>query len=183
MPFVEWDPFLRVWRQGSNFKPNFKPKRYFTRPHDGKRPGWGGRVKDAFSGEGADVFVTTSGDKRTLMRDRPQRWQWSGWKPTLNEQIEMRRDKDFRWQDFQPVIDTKFGRKRWEEPFYNYRNREFESFGEVWRHPEKVWTNVQWPQGAKHSNRQPWNYRDLNNDWWGRVPFEAGFWPGGRPRR
>jgi len=181
MPFVEWDPQQRVWHQGPITKRNFRPKYYFTRPHDGKRPGWGGRVKDAFTGEGADVFVTISGDKRTLMRDRPQRWQWTNW--MFSEDVaNIISDKEFRMQDLEPVIETKYGGSRWKKPYYNFRNREHESAYKTYRHPDKMWTGTQWPRGARHNDRNPWSKRDATGQWFSAVPWWAGAWPGGRPK-
>ena len=185
LPYREWDPIIRRWRQGPQVLWNFKPKHYFTRPHDGKRPGALGRLKDAFTREGADVFITSSGDERTLMRDRPQRWQWAGWGMTP---AEARRkalyDKDFRWQDFEPILDASWTQKKrdW-KPYYNFRNRKWEHPLQVWSHPDRVWTDARWPEGARHSSRRPLTYRDLGDQWWSRVPWWAQHYPGGRPRR
>nr|POF03797.1 hypothetical protein CFP56_21553 [Quercus suber] len=41
-----------------------KPKYYFSRPHKGKNPGALGRLKDVFTGSGADVFVNVRGKER-----------------------------------------------------------------------------------------------------------------------
>ncbi|OQO01307.1 hypothetical protein B0A48_12860 [Cryoendolithus antarcticus] len=78
--YTEYSPILRQWEQnGIKMPRNWRPKHYFTRPSDGKRPGFLGRLRDVAQSEGADVFITTSGDKRTLMRDRPQRcWIQTG---------------------------------------------------------------------------------------------------------
>jgi len=185
MPFREWNPYLRVWHQGPHVLHNFRPKYYFTRPHDGKRGGWTGRLKDALTHEGADVFVTISGDKRTLMRDRPRRDQWTGW-PLSREEMEDGEvyDKDWRFQDTEPVMETKFSRKkRWREPFYNFRNREFESYGRVMWHPKRVWRDAEWREGARRDDLRPWNIKDVNGIWWSKVPWQACRDPGGRPRR
>ncbi|KXL46668.1 hypothetical protein M433DRAFT_70031 [Acidomyces richmondensis BFW] len=180
MPFIEYDPFGRQWHQGARVLPHFKPNYYFTRPKDGKRSGWVGRMKDVMTGEGADVFITSSGDKRTLMRDRPRRWHWAGWRPDAAELDALVMDKDRRWQDFTPVIDHKFSRARADKPFYNFRNREYESAGRVARHPGAVWTCAVWPQNAR-DGEPPWCYRDVSAQWFTRVPWWNGAFPGGRP--
>jgi len=183
MPFREWDPIIRRWRQGPQILPNFKPKHYFTRPSDGKRNGWIGRMKDACTGEGADVFITTSGDKRTFMRDRPQRHQWTGWPMTRIEMRDLVRDKDFRGQDLDSVIDTKFAYNRAQRPRYDFRNREFESLNDVWRHRHSVWRAANWPEGARRDDQRPLNHRSVYGQWYSGVPDWTGFFPGGRRYR
>ena len=185
LPFREQDPLTGLWHQGDKILPNFKPKHYFTRPHDGKRPGALGRLKDAFTHKGADVFITTSGDKRTLMRDRPQRWQWSGWGLSWDEVADkMRYDKDFRWQDLQTPYEPSWTTgKRLGKPFYNFRNRKFEHPLKCWQHPDKVWSDARWPVGARHAGKKPLSYRDISGDWYSKVPWWAAAHPGGRPWR
>ena len=179
MPYTEWDPKLRAWCQGSRIRRNFEPNRYFTRPHDGKRAGWTGRFKDAIVGEGADVFITTSGDKRTLMRDRPQKWQWT----TNHDPAEVYRiltDPDFREQDKLHVIDHPFSTKRWGQPWYNFKNRKYQSVGRTLRNPGNMWPGANWPPGAKRRDQLPWSHQEIYNTWWDRVPFSVERWPGGR---
>ena len=187
MPFREWDSAARVWHQGDRILPRFKPKYCFTRPHDGKRPGWLGRVKDALTDEGADVFITASGDERTFMRDRPQRWQWAGWPMTPAERDDlMLFDKDFRMQDLDDVMDTAATRGRAARPLYDYRKRDYKSPGHVMRramwNPAAVWSNVQWPREARHDRRLPRSFRDASYEWTSGIPSWAGQYPGGRPQ-
>ena len=181
MPYVEWDPMQRVWIQGEHIKRNFEPNRYFTRPHDGKRPGWSGRLKDALVGEGADVFITTSGDKRTLMRDRPQKWQWTN-NANPSDTIAILTDRDFRLQDLMHVRDHKFSTQRWSEPLYNFKNRQYQSLGRTYRNPGNMWPGAKWAPGAKRSAQSPWSHQDFFGQWWDRLPLNTGWWAGGRPR-
>ena len=60
------------WYQGGRKLHKFQSKKYWARPIDGARQGTFGRIKDALTGEGPDVFVVANGDKRTLMRDMPR---------------------------------------------------------------------------------------------------------------
>ncbi|KAK5118070.1 hypothetical protein LTR62_004116 [Meristemomyces frigidus] len=183
-PFKEYDPFNRCWRQGNRRLPGFKPKYYFTRPCDGKRAGALGRIKDALTGEGPDVFITINGDKRTLMRDRPQRHAWSGWGLTPEEiRDRVRYDPDWRGCDAMPVIGMSWTHNRNHEPLYNYQNREFITPEKMARQPQNVWTNVDWGQGGKDGWKMPLSYRDTNRNWTTRVNPWAGLYPGARPRR
>lgn len=181
-PFREYRPGIG-WVQGDRKLHNFKPNHYFTRPHDGKRPGSLGRFKDAMTGKGADVFITTSGDKRTLMRDRPQKWQWSGWPLSRNELIDMEHDPDTRDQDYMPVDNASWTRSRGADPLYNYRNRKYTHPKANWlyRHPDSIWRGADWAPGAKDNRRNPLNKQDLYGQWWSRVSPFAGLFPGGRP--
>jgi hypothetical protein len=179
-PWKQWDPENRGWHQGSRRLRNFRPDYYFTRPCDGKRRGTTGRLKDALTGEGPDVFITISGDKRTLMRDRPQRRQWAGWPETRGEWLQRHSDRNWRPQDDEPVY--RWHADRANEPHYNFRSREFQSTQRVMNHPWSAWTNAQWPERASHDNMNPRNYRDARYQWFTRVSPWAGLWPGGRPR-
>lgn len=184
MPFKEWNPHLRVWHQGPNILRNFKPNYYLTRPHDGKRPGTLGRFKDALTGEGPDVFLTVSGDKRTLMRDRPQRSEWAGWGLSPREWREREDDKDFRFQDDDGIAEAPWtGKKRAWKQHYNFRSRKYESPLKVAWNPDRVWTDARWPEGARHNSRMPLSYRDIDYEWLSRVPWWASYYAGGRPRR
>lgn len=185
LPFTEYDPIHGGWWKGDRKLRHFKPKKFWTRPIDGKRPGALGRLKDALTGEGADVFVTLSGDKRTLMRDVPQRWQWTNAGLSDWERWEKRMfDKDHRRQDEMPIWNTTAAaEKREAKPFYNFRTREFERPNYQWANPDHFWKDAQWPFGAKHSSDSPLSKQDVHNNWQTRVPPWAGFFPGGRPGR
>ena len=169
------------WWQGDRKLRNFKPNYYMTRPHDGKRSGTLGRLKDVVTGEGPDVFVTINGDKRTLMKDRPKSWQWNGWGPTGQELRNILTDKDFREQDLISWDMPWTEGDRAKKPFYNFRNREYEYPKPSWLRPNGVWTNAQWAPGARHDSRTPLNKRDYFGLWWSRVPRDAEFYAGGRP--
>lgn len=177
-PFKEHDPVLGGWWQGDRRLKNFKPRHYFTRPSDGKRPGSIGRLKDALTGEGADVFITSSGDKRTLMRDRPQRWQWTK-NPGLGYEkwLEHFGDKDWRPQDFMPIRDAPWTEGKHGGKVYNFRHREFEQprpWWFWWPENDRVWVDARWSQGAKHASRSPLSKKLVSGAWQSRVPFDAG---------
>ncbi|KAK3672967.1 hypothetical protein LTR78_007077 [Recurvomyces mirabilis] len=182
LPFKEHRPDRGGgWWQGDRKLNHFKPNYYFTRPCDGKRTGALGRMKDALTGEGPDVFLTMSGDKRSLMRDRPQRHQWSGWGLTAKEILDRRiYDMDWRACDEMPVRNMTWTHDRMHEPMYDFRPREFLSPRKAWRNQENVWTNVDWAPGAK-SGSLPLSSRDYYGNWTTRVPQWAGRYPGGRP--
>ncbi len=176
LPFREYDPFAHCWRQGPHRLRNFRPNLYFTRPCDGKRTGTLGRLKDALTGEGPDVFVTISGDKRTLMRDRPQKWQWAGWGAPDREAY--RYDKDWRQQDAMPLMGK----------MYNFRDRKFHRPKMWWYtnpNSDRVWTNAQWEDGARRSDMSPLNKELMSGLQMTKVPHWSGLGPrraGGRER-
>lgn len=184
LPFVEWDPKRQVWHQGKKFLPHFKPNKYWVRPHDGKRPGALGRLKDALTGEGADLFITLSGDKRTLMRDRPQRWQWTGWGLSPTEVVDRRMfDMDFREQDLEgPFEGKKTAGKRGMRPLYDFHTREFRTVGRAMRDPMSIWSDAHWPEGVSRQSATPLSWRDGNGVWAHKIPTWARLYPGGRPR-
>jgi hypothetical protein len=187
-PFVEFDPTIRRWRQGNRLLSNFRPKHYWTRPNDGKHSGGWGRFKDALTGEGPDVFVTTSGDKRTLMRDRPRKWQWSGWPIDNTRQWDAYFDPDHRRQDFMQPREAPWTKKSSRQGAqYNFRTRTYETPFSMWQNSgagpsNEVWRDAQWKPNAKRSDTNPYSYQTPNQQWWSRVPASAGFYPGGRPR-
>lgn len=182
MPFVEYDPDYGGWWQGDRKLRHFRPKKYFTRPHDGKRPGAMGRFKDALTGRGADVFITLSGDTRTLMRDRPQRWQWTNDGLSRLEILEKRLfDKDHRPQD-EMMIDNAPWTWHREAANYNFRTRRFEYPSRRWLNPDHFWRDAHWAPGAKHCSDNPLCKKDLAGIWQTRVPWWASNFAGGRPR-
>ncbi|TKA26142.1 hypothetical protein B0A50_04639 [Salinomyces thailandicus] len=186
LPFIQWRPeWGGGWYRGRRKLPSstFTPKAYFTRPHDGKRSGGLGRFKDALTGEGPDVFVTVSGDKRTLMRDRPQRWQWSQWGLSWGEALSRRDDRDWREQDELPVLGMPWaGGEARAGMGYNFRTRRFEAPRPRWETRDGVWTDAQWREGARRGDQLPLGKRDINGFWQSRVPWRSGRWAGGRPR-
>nr|OQO15854.1 hypothetical protein B0A51_15274 [Rachicladosporium sp. CCFEE 5018] len=187
--YTEYNPILRQWEQnGIKMPRNWRPKHYFTRPSDGKRPGFLGRLKDVAQGEGADVFITTSGDKRTLMRDRPQRYDWAGWGMDPWELWESQMlDPDWRLRDQMLISEAPWsggvaprGGNR-----YNFRSRRFEDDGKLARQPwSKVWTDARWAPGVGRRSQFPESVRDRAGGWYtncAKVSPFAGYWPGGRP--
>lgn len=181
-PFIQWDPIYGGWWQGPRKLRNFRPNKHWTRPHDGKRPGAIGRLKDALTNKGADVFVTLSGDTRTLHRDRPQRWQWTNDGLTDEEVLERRAfDKDHRLQDEMPPSSAPWTWSREVIPNYNFRNRRYERTSPRMLDPGRFWADAHWAPGAK-SGDIPLSYKDVSGRWSTRVPCLAGMFPGGRPR-
>lgn len=189
-PYIEYDPQNRGWYRGDQRIPNFRPRHYWTRPHDGKRPGALGRLKDALTGEGAGVFVTTSGDKRTFMRDRPQKWQWTNWDMDDARKFDFFADPDYRLQDSMRASSAPWakGSARSGE-LYNFRTRRYEEPGQPWwltgggGQNSSMWRDAQWRPGAKRSDTSPYSYQSPDEAWWSRVPWTAGYYPGGRPVR
>ncbi|OQO10670.1 hypothetical protein B0A48_03968 [Cryoendolithus antarcticus] len=187
--YTEYNPILRQWEQnGIKMPRHWRPKHYFTRPSDGKRPGFLGRLKDVAQGEGADVFITTSGDKRTLMRDRPQRYDWAGWGLNPWELWERQTlDPDWRLQDQMLISEAPWsvgvaprGGNR-----YNFRSRLFEDDGKLARQPRsRVWMDARWAPGVGRRSQFPECVKDMAGDWYtnfAKVSPFAGYWPGGRP--
>lgn len=110
---------------------------YFIRPQDGhpnRRRGTLGRLTDALTGEGPDVFVTSTTRGR-LMRDRPQRWQWSGHGPDIEEILTRVVEPDFAWSELAPVRETPWAKRDPREK-YDCRKRRY------------VRTDAQWDPGA-----------------------------------
>lgn len=186
-PFIQHFPrngsHTPGWHKGDRHLHHFKPNYYWTRPHDGKRSGTLGRLKDALTGEGADVFITINGDKRAFMRDRPQRWQWSGWSEEASRWYQR------RWFD-PDAIEAEFVNPfaaGWTERKsggrYNFRTRRYEPPQVGWTDPRSVWMNAQWRPGAKRSSMKPLNHQTAEGLWWSTVPWQAGNFVGGRPRR
>lgn len=174
------------WYEGKREIRGFKATMYLVRPSDGKRAGTKGRLLDALSGEGPDVFAVKCGDKRTLMRDRPQRWMWSGWAISEVQSTEaMLFDKDFRRKDLRRPRDfsSSIEKTRASKSRYNFQTRRYQSEREpLTRPPEDIWTDARWADGARHQDRFPLSYRDANREWWTRVPPDSGNYAGGRPR-
>jgi hypothetical protein len=157
-PFIEYDPINKGWYQGGYRMPSkFRPRHYWTRPCDGKRTGAWGRFKDAITGEGPDVFVTTSGDRRTLMRDRPQKWQWSGWPIDGARNLDWLTDPDFRQQDAMLSWNASWTKTSSRTgAYYNFKTRRYETPRMFLQNggagPDNpVWRDVQWKPNATSS--------------------------------
>ncbi|KAK3070714.1 hypothetical protein LTR53_009967 [Teratosphaeriaceae sp. CCFEE 6253] len=175
LPYREYDPRLGGWWQGERRLKNFRPDYYYTRPCDGKRRGTMGRLKDALTSEGPDVFITMSGDRRTLMKDRPQRWQWTGWGMNMAQQVAWMHDRDWRAQDGMDVLNGN------PPPGYNFRKRRYEAPKmKNWQN-DRLWTDAHWQDGARRHARIPSSKRYLSGAQATRVPLNSGFYAGGRP--
>lgn len=174
------------WYEGRREIKGFKAPMFIVRPSDGKRSGTIGRLLDALTGEGPDVFVIKCGDKRTLMRDRPQRWQWSGWGLDDVELADLAEfDKDFRPKDLRPIRNwlQSIERARAARHRYNFQSRRYHTDRETFAvPPEYVWRDVRWPEDAKRWEAFPLSFLDGNREWWTRVPRASGNYAGGRPR-
>lgn len=147
-------------------KPKRKSKKktlYFVRPHDGRpdhRRGTLGRFKDAFTGEGPDVFVTKTTRDR-LMRDRPQRWQWAGHGLDEREIATKIVEPGFQWKELEPVREAPWAKRRVGEG-YDFRKRRYRDVdGEMWK-------DARWREGATKGS-WPEVYRDGGYRWWKRV--------------
>ncbi|KAK5128411.1 hypothetical protein LTR85_003079 [Meristemomyces frigidus] len=184
-PFVDYDPDNRGWYQGNHKMPsNFKPKKYWARPVDGKRKGAFGRLADGLTGEGADVFVVLNGDKRTLMRDMPHRAQWSKWGGYLWDPNfgQWRWDKDATsgeaFHKTMPWAGKGDGKR------YNFQTREYEDRKERAKNhmQNRLWTDAHWPEGAGRYDMNPLSFRTDPWVYQTAVSPYAGLWAGGRPR-
>ncbi|KAK4547795.1 hypothetical protein LTR36_000753 [Oleoguttula mirabilis] len=185
-PFVEYDYNSRGWYQGHNEMPrDFKSKKYWARPVDGKRKGAMGRLMDGLTGEGPDVFVVMNGDRRTLMRDMPHKPQWSRWKgfkwdPNYNQ---WRWDKDITHGETVHMKMPWTGARRGEK--YNFYTREYEGNRERQKNhmQGRIWTDAHWDDDARRNDMNPLSFRTSPETYSTRVSPWAGLWAGGRPQR
>lgn len=183
-PFIQYHPGDGWWKGDRKLR-HFKPKYYWTRPNDGKRTGSWGRLKDALTGQGPDVFVTMTGDKRTLMRDRPRKDQWTRWPEDPARWWERSNlDPDAIPAEFMDSYNASWTNNSWRGiTRYNFRTRKYEpthlSRGS---NPRNIWRDAQWRTGAKTSDRNPLSHQTADGIWWSRIPWDAGYYPGGRPK-
>lgn len=183
-PFVEYNPDTGGWAQGPHRLPrDFKPKKYWARPVDGKRRGALGRLADGLTGEGADVFVVLNGDRRTLMRDMPHRAQWSGWKGPRWDPNHNR----FQWDKDATAGEGVHLEMPWARSGghrYNFFTREYETGRERRRnHAQgRLWSDAHWAEGAGRNDPMPLSFRTSPWTYSSRVSPWAGLWAGGRPQ-
>lgn len=136
---------------------------YFVRPHDGNprhRRGTLGRLADALTGEGPDIFITSSTRGR-LHRDRPRRWQWSGQGLNGGEILSKIVEPGFAWRELEPVREAPWARREWGES-YDFRRRRYGGGG-----PE-VWTDARWSPDARRGS-WPEQVRDGESGRWTRL--------------
>lgn len=183
-PFIRWKPGDGWWRGNQKLR-HHKPQYYWTRPNDGKRTGSWGRLKDALTGEGPDVFITITGDKRTLMRDRPRKEQWTLWPEELGRTWERRNlDMDAIPAEFMDSFNANWTNNSSRQGArYNFRTRKYEPPNWSWTAtPDRVWRDAQWRVEARRRDNNPLSHQMANGEWWSRIPWQAGDWPGGRPK-
>lgn len=131
-----------------------KKKLYFIRPHDGRpehRRGTLGRLKDALTGQGPDIFVTATTLGRR-MRDRPQRWQWAGYGIDSKEIRTKVVEPGFAWSELDPVKEAPWARRSPMEG-YDFRKRRYGG------PREDALTDARWSPGARRDTA-PWMIRD-----------------------
>lgn len=95
------------------------------------------------------------------MRDRPQRWQWSGYGLDSREILTKVVEPEFSWREFEPVRETPWGR-RGEGEGYDFRKRTYR------RTDKEAWTDARWRAGARRGS-WPERHRDGKFRWWDRV--------------
>lgn len=173
------------WYQGGHKFPkgSFRSKKYWVRPIDGARHGALGRLKDALTGEGPDVFVVANGDRRTFMRDVPSRNHWSGWDKTG-----LRWVGDANWRGASEDMDwypkTNYHApwaRREKDQVYNFRTREYDDLKGSNR--LGFWSDAHYSQGQRGKYSIPTAWRMWDGKWHTTVDPSAGRWPGGRPLR
>ncbi|KAF2473205.1 uncharacterized protein BDR25DRAFT_218203 [Lindgomyces ingoldianus] len=66
------------WIQGGHKRRKLKPYYHFVWPRDGKNGSTWGRWKDILKGQGPDIHVTISADKKDYMFNRQTKERWAG---------------------------------------------------------------------------------------------------------
>ncbi|WPG99243.1 Hypothetical protein R9X50_00205400 [Acrodontium crateriforme] len=182
--FINFDPNIGRWTNGIHvLGRDFKPKKYWARPVDGRRRGTFGRLMDGLTGEGPDVFVVLNGDRRTLHRDMPHRAQWSRWggaKWDVNHNSDL-------WDPDHTLGEKVHFKKPWSDrnrQWYNFKTRKYDGAQKTIQNhmSNNLWTDAHWAPGAKGKNNFPTEIRDGFGQRAGFLPPGVGMFPGGRPR-
>ncbi|KAF2843265.1 hypothetical protein M501DRAFT_906598, partial [Patellaria atrata CBS 101060] len=140
------------WVQNGRILRGLKPKKAFYWPKDGKRGTTWGRWKDLLSGQGPDIHIRISGEKRTRPWDGPSRARWSRW--TEDAFVAP-------WETEQPLPSPFWARRKAHEK-YDFRTRKFTK-----RNPDpSCWTDVRWQYPPNDHFRDPYAFRDLDGRWW-----------------
>lgn len=185
-PFIHWRPGGtngHGWYQGGRKLNNFRSKKYWARPSDGARHGTFGRIKDALTNEGPDVFVVANGDRRTLHREMPSRDHWGNWDATGLGWLDTNwrgSAEDPDWYVPGNMGSTKWARREPDE-VYNHRTRRYSHINT--RNKWNFWSDAHWPRGERKKWGVPTCWREWDGHWNSRVDGSAGRWPGGRPLR
>ncbi|KAK8192562.1 hypothetical protein M8818_007732 [Zalaria obscura] len=154
------------WVEQDRYQPHrlghgFRPKHYWVRPSDGKRTGTMGRLKDALTGEGPDVFVASVGDPRLSWDLGPSKADWSNWKGPIYDETWNHRFETAR------MTGTPFYENR-EAPWARGKRREnqrYDFFERKYKHWSKpLWSDVQWRRNAGR-NSEPVALRDSYGRW------------------
>lgn len=137
---------------------------YFIRPHDAHphhRKGTFGRIADALTGEGPDVFVTGTTNPARLHRDRPQRWQWTNRSPANGEILTTIVEPGFEWRDLKQPMEAPWARRGGGDG-YDFRTRRYGGGG------RGMWTDARWSPDARRGS-WPEEIRDRDFRRWRRV--------------
>lgn len=183
VPFIDFDPDIGRWTNGLHVLGcDFKPKKYWARPVDGKRRGTFGRLMDGLTGQGPDVFVVLNGDRRTLHRDLPHRAQWSRWG---GPQWDVNHNSD-QWDPDHTLGEKVHHHRSWSDrnrKWYNFKTRQYDNSRKTIRNhlSDNLWTDAHWAPGAKGKYSIPVDIRDGFNQRTGFVQPWNGMFPGGRP--
>ncbi|KAM3421642.1 hypothetical protein BST61_g2027 [Cercospora zeina] len=175
----------RGWYQGGRKLNKLRSKKYWVRPVDDARHGTLGRLKDALTGEGPDVYVVANADKRTFHRDRPSRMHWSGWDKTGLKWAGANGDANWTAPahdvDWYPrtTYHVPWARRDGRDQVYNFRTREYDRLTGANRW--NFWSDAHYPRGKRGQHGIPATWRMWNGKWCSTVDPSAGSWPGGRP--
>ncbi|KAL2355205.1 hypothetical protein BJ546DRAFT_841522 [Cryomyces antarcticus] len=167
-PYVRHYPGFG-WYQGRRHLRNFKPSYAWIRPHDGKRKGWVGGLKDIATGQGPDYFLGINGDRRTRDCDfRPSRGRWSRWdQQGVNDHHLLDEDGLMNALPAMP-----WARRRGKAYDFRPEKRKY-------RYPTyDAWTDVRWPEHGPANLQNPRAKRDIYGRWAEADmlgPWEAGW--------
>lgn len=180
VPFIDADyeyrhcpivycPRTKGWIQSRRQLRQTKPtQKHLVWPKDGRMDTPWGRFKDILKGQGPDMYVTGSNNKRDC--NRPSRAQWSGWK-----HLEEGRDLE-TIPSRNPCFWTRRGLLGGREPgkSYDFRTRKY-CYPNI-----DTWSNAVWQPDQSNNKyaRYPEAVRDVYGQWYQDIHYPPR-WRGG----